>query len=172
MALDLRTFILDVPDFPKKGILFRDITPLLASAEALREAVRLLALPWVRQNIAAVAAAEARGFMLGPAVALELDAGFIPLRKPGKLPRKTRSASFALEYGEASLHVHETPFPKGKKILLLDDVLATGGTAEAMVKIVKELDGVVAGFSFLIELGFLKGRERLPGIQVESLLHY
>lgn len=150
--------------------MFRDITPLLASAEGLRQAIVAMAEPWKDKGITAVLAAEARGFILGSCVALELHAGFIPLRKPGKLPGKTESVSFSLEYGEERLEVHRDPFPSGKKVLLLDDVLATGGTAKGMLELAHKLDAQVAGFSFLLEIQELNGRAKIKDITIESLI--
>ena len=169
MRLD--ELIRDVPDFPKEGIVFKDITPLFASAGTMREMLSSLVEPWRGDAIDVVVAAEARGFLLGPAIAMELGAGFAPVRKPGKLPWKTRSETYELEYGTDTLCMHEDAVPKGARVLICDDLLATGGTVSAMVKMVRKLGGEVAGCSFIIELDFLKGREKLGGLRVESLVH-
>ena len=169
--MSLGDLIRDVPDFPKQGIIFKDITPLFAKAETMREMLSELARPWRDAGIDVVVAAEARGFLLGPAIAMELDAGFAPVRKPGKLPWKTRSETYELEYGTDTLCIHEDAVSKGARVLIFDDLLATGGTVSAMVKLVKDLGGEVAGCSFIIELDFLKGREKLPGLRVETLIH-
>ncbi|MDE2038786.1 MAG: adenine phosphoribosyltransferase [Elusimicrobia bacterium] len=170
--LDARSLITDVPDFPKKGIVFKDITPLLADAAAFAAAIDELAQPFVGKGIDLVAGIESRGFLLATPVAYRLGAGVVPIRKKGKLPRKTRSASYALEYGQDSIEAHADAFPAGSRVLIVDDVLATGGTAKAACELVEGIGGRVAGLSFLIELGFLKGREKLPRRPVHSLVEY
>lgn len=168
--MTLRAFIRDVPDFPKKGIVFKDITPLLADARALAASIREMARPWKGKGIDKVASVEARGFVFGVGVALALRAGFVPLRKPGKLPWKTVEERYALEYGTDSIHAHADAFRRGERVLLVDDVLATGGTMAASVKLVRRLGARVAGCSFLLELAFLRGRRRLRGLASRSVL--
>jgi adenine phosphoribosyltransferase len=168
----LRALIRDIPDFPSAGIMFRDITPLLADAGALRLAVPRLAGLAAALQTEYVVAAEARGFLLGPALALELGAGFVLARKPGKLPYETVSAEYLLEYGAAQLEVHTDAIAGGARVLVHDDLLATGGTASALCELVEQLGGVVVGCSFLIELAYLNGRERLAGREVHALLRY
>jgi adenine phosphoribosyltransferase len=169
---DLRSLIRDIPDFPSAGIMFKDITPLLLDHEAVRFAVRELA-DWARpRQVDYVVAAEARGFILGAALALELDAGFVPARKPGKLPADTVSAEYILEYGVDALEMHADALAHGARVLIHDDLLATGGTALALAELVQELGGTVVGFAFLVELGFLEGRRRLEGFDVCALVGY
>ena len=169
---DLRSLIRDIPDFPSAGILFKDITPLLLDHEAVRHAVGALA-GWARpREVDFVVAAEARGFILGAALALELDAGFVPARKPGKLPSETVSAEYILEYGVDALEMHADALAHGARVLIHDDLLATGGTARALAELVAELGGSVVGFAFLVELGFLEGRRRLEGFDVCALVGY
>ena len=168
----LRARIRDIPDFPKPGIVFRDITPLMADAQALDQAVRGLA-EWARdREIDMVIAAEARGFLLGPALARELGAGFVLARKPGKLPYETVSAEYLLEYGTDSLELHSDAVARGARVLVHDDLLATGGTASALCALVEQLGGEVVGCAFLVELSFLGGRKRLAGHDVFSLITY
>jgi adenine phosphoribosyltransferase len=169
---DLRALIRDIPDFPRAGIIFKDITPLMADPEALAEAVRLLADYARPLAVDCVVAAEARGFLLGAALAVELGAGFVLARKPGKLPYDTISAEYLLEYGEGQLELHTDAIAPGKRVLVHDDLLATGGTALALCDLVEQLGGEVLGCGFLIELAFLKGRERLAGRDVHALLSY
>jgi adenine phosphoribosyltransferase len=169
---NLRSLIRDIPDFPKAGILFKDITPLMADAEALAEAVRQLADYARPLEVDCVVAAEARGFLLGPALALELGAGFVLARKPGKLPYDTVSAEYLLEYGASQLELHTDAVASGRRVLVHDDLLATGGTAAALCELVEQLDGVVAGCGFLVELLQLGGRERLAPREVHALLSY
>ena len=172
MTLDLRERIRDVPDFPTKGIVFKDLMPLIADPAYFRETIDRLA-EWARpRSPDLVLGAEARGFIFGAALAYSLGAGFIPARKPGKLPRETIEATYALEYGTDSLHVHRDAVGEGARVLVLDDVLATGGTAKAKVELVESLGGVVVGMLFVIELTFLDGRERLDGYDVHALVQY
>ena len=172
MSLDLRERILDVPDFPSEGIVFKDVMPLLADREYLTETIRLLA-DWARPRAPdLILGAEARGFIFGGALAYELEIGFIAARKPGKLPRETVEATYALEYGTDSLEIHRDAVFPGARVIVLDDVLATGGTAKAKVDLVEQLGGVVAGALFVIELTFLDGRDRLEGYDVYSLIQY
>jgi adenine phosphoribosyltransferase len=168
--MELVKFIRDVPDFPKKGIVFKDITPLLADPGALKEAVARIAAGFKDVGVDVVASVEARGFIFGPAVAMEIDAGFVPVRKPGKLPCETREMTYELEYGTDTVQMHADAVKPGQKVLLVDDLIATGGTIEATAKLVEEMGGEVVGMAFVIELAFLKPRERLPGRRVESLI--
>jgi len=169
---DLRSLIRDIPDFPKPGIVFKDLTPLMADAQALASAVGALAELARPLEVECVVAAEARGFLLGPALALELGAGFVLARKPGKLPFQTVSAEYLLEYGTDQLELHSDAVAEGARVLVHDDLLATGGTARALCDLVEQLGGVVAGCGFLIELGFLGGRAALAPREVHALLHY
>ncbi len=170
--LDLAALIRDIPDFPRPGILFKDITPLLADAQALKQAVRGLADYARPLQVDCVVAAEARGFLLGPALALELEAGFVLARKPGKLPYETVSAEYMLEYGAGELELHSDAVRHGTRVLVHDDLLATGGTARALCELVEQLGGVVAGCGFLVELEFLGGRERLAPHAAHALISY
>jgi len=172
VTVDLRTKIREVPDFPTPGVDFKDITPLLADAEALKQTVAELA-SWVRDRKPdLVLGAEARGFILGAAIAEAAGVGFVPARRPGKLPPETVSASYVLEYGENSLELHPDLIPAGSKVVVHDDVLATGGTVEAINKLVAQLGAEVVGACFIIELGFLGGRERLSGTDLHALIKY
>ncbi|MEO8347429.1 MAG: adenine phosphoribosyltransferase [Acidobacteriota bacterium] len=168
--IDFTRFVRDVPDFPKPGILFRDITPLLASPEAFQAAVAAMAEPFRGSGIHRVAGIEARGFMFGAAIARELRLGFVPVRKPGKLPGRTEKVSYGLEYGSDGLELHADAFAAGETALVVDDVLATGGTAAAAIELVERLGARVAGLSFFIELGSLGGRSRLSGRPAHAVL--
>jgi adenine phosphoribosyltransferase len=168
----LRGLIREIPDFPRPGIAFKDITPLLADARALSSAVGLLADHARSLRVDCVVAAEARGFLLGPALALELGAGFVLARKPGKLPYETISAEYLLEYGAAELELHTDALQGGRRVLVHDDLLATGGTAMALCELVEQLGGEVVGCDFLIELAFLNGRERLAPRETHALLSF
>ena len=168
----LKAKIRDIPDFPKPGIIFRDITPLVADPATLQLSVYQLLQPFLGESINAVAGMEARGFIFGSLAAWELSVGFIPLRKPGKLPYDVQSVSYDLEYGSAALEVHTDAINHGDRVLLIDDLIATGGTAEASCKLVEDLGGEVAGCAFVIELDALNGREKLSKYRVHSLLHY
>jgi adenine phosphoribosyltransferase len=170
--MDLRQHIHDVPDFPKKGIVFKDITPLLADAKAFAETIDRLAEPFIGKGVQIVAGIESRGFLLATPIAYRLGAGVVPIRKKGKLPRAVKSASYALEYGTDSIEAHADSFKKGTKVLIVDDVLATGGTAAAAVQLVEAIGGEIVGTSFLIELNFLDGRKKLPGRTIHSLVAY
>ena len=172
MAVDLKTKVRDVPDFPQKGVVFRDIMPLLADAEALRETIAALGAWGKTKEPDLVLGAEARGYITGGALACRLGCGFVAARKPGKLPWRTVAAKYALEYGFDSLEVHADAIVAGQKVLIHDDVLATGGTAKATVELVEQLGGEVVGLPFIIELEFLNGRERLEGYDVYSLIKY
>ena len=171
-AQELRSLIRDIPDFPKAGVTFKDITPLIADADALAEAVGLLAEHARPLEVDFVVAAEARGFLLGPALALELGAGFVLARKPGKLPYETVSAEYALEYGASELELHTDAVHAGRRVLVHDDLLATGGTAAALCGLVEQLGGLVVACSFLVELAFLDGRAALAPHEVHALLSY
>jgi adenine phosphoribosyltransferase len=168
----LKRQIRDVPDFPKKGILFRDITPLLADASGLALAVELLANPFRGKNIDLVVGAESRGFIFGTAVACCLSAGFVLVRKPGKLPHTKISRSYALEYGTDALEMHSDAVIKGQRVLVCDDLLATGGTMKACVELVQELGGTVESVAVLIELAGLGGRTKIAPVPVHSVLQY
>jgi len=168
----LKPIIRDVPDFPKKGIIFKDITPLLADREAFESTVNALAAPYSDARVDLVAAVESRGFIFGAAVAGRLKAGFIPVRKPGKLPAEAIRESYDLEYGTDSLEMHVDAISPGQKVLLVDDLLATGGTARAAANLVRKIGGELLGVSFVIELSFLDGRSKLEGIDVKSLVRY
>jgi len=168
----LKSRIREVPDFPKPGINFYDITTLLRDPQGFRAAIETLAAPFGGAGIDIVVGIESRGFILGGAVADRLGAGFCPIRKPGKLPAKTLRESFSLEYGTDSIEIHTDAIQPGQRVLVVDDVLATGGTARAAASLVKRLGGTLHGLAFLIELDFLNGREKLAGEQVTSILHY
>ena len=172
MPLDLRRYIRDIPNFPKPGIMFRDITPLLASAEAFRETIRRLAEPFRDQGVTKVAAAEARGFLFATPLALELNAGFIPVRKPGKLPYRTEALHYELEYGQDKLEMHIDALKPDDRVLMVDDLLATGGTMHACTQLVERLGASVVGCAFLVELTFLPGRARLAPHEIVSLIQY
>ena len=170
--MDIKSHIRSVPDFPKPGILFYDITTLLRDADGFKAAVDMMARPYVGQHIDVVVGIESRGFILGGPVAQSLGAGFIPIRKPGKLPSKSVRETYDLEYGTDALEIHEDAIERGQRVLIVDDVLATGGTARAAAQLVKTLGGELHGLSFLIELLFLDGRARLEGDSVYSVLQY
>ncbi len=173
-VVDLAAHVRDIPDFPKPGIVFKDITPLLADPVALDTAVRALAdqARSAHGTVDLIIAAEARGFLLGPAVARELGAGFVLARKPGKLPATTISAAYELEYGTDALELHDDAIPENARVLVHDDLLATGGTAKALCSLAEQSGGTVLGCSFLIELAFLRGRATLEGYDVHALLSY
>lgn len=164
--------IRDVPDFPKPGIMFKDITPLLLDPGRFRRALELMAAPFGGSKVRRVVSIESRGFLLGAPIALLLEAGLVPIRKPGKLPAARSRVEYTLEYGTDALEMHRDAVGQGDRVLIVDDVLATGGTAEAAAKLVRAHGAQVVGFTFLIELDFLKGRERLRNERVEALLHY
>jgi adenine phosphoribosyltransferase len=172
MAADLRALIREIPDFPKPGIGFKDITPLLADPAGLDAAVAGLAELSRPLDVEVVIGAEARGFLLGPALARELGAGFVLARKPGKLPHETVRAEYVLEYGTDALELHTDAVASGARVLVHDDLLATGGTAKTLCRLVEQLGGVVVACGFLIELAFLPGRERLDGYDVHALITY
>ena len=172
MPIDLRQLIRSVPDFPKPGIIFRDITPLLANPTGLDQAVSQLAEPYHSHNVDLVAAVESRGFIFGGAVARQLQAGFVPIRKPGKLPAATAKASYQLEYGSDTIEIHTDAISPGQRVLLLDDLLATGGTMAAACQLVQSLGGEIVAVAFLIELAFLNGRAKLADHEILSLITY
>jgi len=168
----LRTKIRHVPDFPKPGILFYDITTLLGDPQGFRDVIRELASPYEGERIDHVVGIESRGFILGAAVANQLRSGFVPIRKPGKLPSKTHREDYALEYGSDGLEIHQDAVTDGQRVLIVDDVLATGGTAKAAAALVRRVGGSVVGLAFLIELTALKGKDRLQDEKVYSVLQY
>jgi adenine phosphoribosyltransferase len=170
--IELKDYIRDIPDWPKQGILFRDITPLLAEPKAFRTAVEMMAANYIGKGVQYVAAVEARGFIFGSAVADKLNAGFVPVRKKGKLPYKTESMTYELEYGTNTIEVHKDAIPAGAKVLMVDDLLATGGTIEAACKLIEKIGGKIAGIVFLIELTDLHGIEKLTGYKAKSLIRY
>ncbi len=170
--MDLKEYIRDVEDFPKPGVGFKDITPLLDSKDALKESLKRFLKFIEDKKINKVVAMESRGFFFGPLIAYEIGAGFIPVRKPGKLPFKTYKQEYALEYGTDVLEMHIDAINKGDKVLIHDDVLATGGTAEAVVKLVEKAGGEVVQLNFLIDLTFLNGKSKLEGYDVKSLIEY
>ena len=168
----LKTLIRTVPDFPKPGILFYDITTLLKDKVGFAELIDALAAHYIGRDIDLVLGIEARGFIFGPALAYRLNAGFVPVRKPKKLPAPTVRVSYDLEYGADALEVHLDAIEPGQRVVIVDDLLATGGTMEATIKLVRQLGGEIAGLGFAIELDFLKGRDRFPEYDVFSLMHY
>ena len=168
----LSALVRDIPGFPTPEVVFKDITPVLADASALRAAVDLIAAPYRGAGVTAVAGIEARGFVLAPPVALELGAGFVPLRKQGKLPYRTRSDEYELEYGTDVLEIHEDAAGPGDRVLLVDDVIATGGTAGAAVRLIRGLDADLVGVAVLIELAFLNGRETLGDVDLHAVVTY
>ncbi len=170
--MNLAQHIRDIPDFPKPGILFKDITPLLAEPGAFQEAIDLLCGHYLDRHVDAVAAAEARGFLFAAPMALRMKKPLVPLRKPGKLPYRTHALQYDLEYGSAELQVHIDVVAEGARVLLVDDLLATGGTMQAGCKLIEKAGGQVAGCAFLVELTFLKGREKLQPHEVFSLIRY
>jgi adenine phosphoribosyltransferase len=171
-ADQLKAKIRDVPDWPQEGVIFRDITPLLADQEGLKETIDLMA-EWAEpRKPDLVVGGEARGFFVGAALAYRLGCGFVPARRPGKLPLETISAEYALEYGKNSLELHSDALKGGSRVIIHDDVLATGGTAKAMAGLVEQLGGEVVGLTFIIELDFLNGREQIANYDINSLIHY
>ena len=169
---ELKRTIRDVNNFPKAGIVFKDVTPVLLDPRLLAATVKLMAEPYRIARITRVVSIESRGFLFGAPIALELGAGLVPIRKPGKLPAATQRVEYELEYGTDALEMHHDAVQAGDRVLVVDDVLATGGTSNAAAQLVGGTGAAVAGFSFLIELDFLKGRQRLQGRRVEALLHY
>ncbi len=171
-TIDLKNYIRTIPDFPKPGILFKDITPLLSHPTAFRESIKQIADHYRDLKIDKIMAAEARGFIFATPLSLELNAGFIPVRKPGKLPFDTQSFHYELEYGTDTLEIHVDAIKQGERVLMVDDLLATGGTMQACIKLAEDSGANVVGCAFLLELDDLKGRDLLPGQDVFSLLHY
>ena len=169
---EIRSAIRDVPDFPKPGIVFKDITPLLAEAKLFQRTTAAMAEPYRQAGVTHVVAIESRGFLLGAPVAQQLGAGLIPVRKPGKLPSKTAAIEYALEYGTDKLEIHADACDHAARVLIVDDVLATGGTAKATAELVRGTGATLVGFSFLMTLGFLNGAERLRGTKIEQVLTY
>lgn len=172
MKIDLKNYIRDINDFPKKGIVFRDITTLLINPIALKEAIDQLSDSLKELKIDKVVGIESRGFIFGGMLAERFDAGFVPVRKPGKLPAETEKEFYDLEYGKDSIEIHKDAITAGDKVLIHDDLLATGGTAKAAINLVEKLGGEVVGALFLVELSFLNGREKLKGYNVKSLVDY
>jgi len=170
--MDLKKYIASIQDFPSEGVLFRDITPLMADGKAFVEATRLLTEYAKKVGAEVIVGPESRGFIFGCPVATNLEVGFVPVRKPGKLPRETISFKYDLEYGSNELHIHKDAIKPGQKVLIIDDLLATGGTIDATVKLVEESGAEVVGCAFLIELMDLKGREKLDGIDIYTILEY
>ncbi len=168
----LRKAIRDIPDFPKPGIMFKDITPVLADPKLFRATVDRFAEMYAGDHVDVVVGMESRGFLFGAPLAMELSASFVPARKPGKLPYKTIAVSYDLEYGSATLEIHTDAIQKGDKVLVVDDLLATGGTARATCELVEKLGGTVAGCLFVVELGFLDGRAQLPHYDIRSLVNF
>ena len=168
----LKQLIRSVPDFPKPGILFYDITTLLKDKTGFAQLIDAFAQHYIGKEVDLVLGIEARGFIFGPALAYRLNAGFVPVRKPGKLPAETATVKYDLEYGSDSLQVHKDAIRPGQRVIIVDDLLATGGTMDATVQLVQQLGGIVAGLGVAIELDFLKGRQRFPDLDVFSLLHY
>jgi adenine phosphoribosyltransferase len=168
----LKHLIREVPDWPKKGILFYDITTLLKDKVGFATLIDQFSERYINQKVDLVLGMEARGFIFGPALAYRLNAGFVPVRKPGKLPAETVRCEYALEYGNNCLEIHKDAIRKGERVLIVDDLLATGGTAEATAKLAASLGAEIAGLGFVIELDFLNGRKKLQGYEVTSLLHY
>ncbi|MBW8039053.1 MAG: adenine phosphoribosyltransferase [Planctomycetes bacterium] len=171
-VIDLQKYIRSIPDWPKKGILFRDITPLLADPKALAAAINALCAGFTGSGVEYVAAVEARGFIFGSAVAEKLEAGFIPIRKKGKLPFKTESVTYDLEYGTDTVEMHSDAISKGAKVLMVDDLLATGGTMAAACKLIEKKGGQIVGITFLIELCDLPGRSKLEGYNISTVISY
>ncbi|TWT91865.1 adenine phosphoribosyltransferase [Neorhodopirellula pilleata] len=169
---DLRSYIREIPDYPKPGILFRDITPLLADAEALNHAIEAMAAPFLDAGVEIVAAAEARGFIFGTPLAMKLGAGFVPIRKPGKLPFDLHSFAYELEYGTDELQIHVDGIRPGQKVLIVDDLLATGGTIEACLRLLEKCDAKIVGCSFLIHLEDLGGEARMEPYDIHAVLKY
>ncbi len=169
---DLAAMVRNVPDFPKPGILFKDITPLLQDAEAFRQAIDRMADAWAGKKIDVVLGIEARGFLFASALAYKLNAGLVIVRKPGKLPYKTKSVTYALEYGTDSLQIHDDAIRAGQRVLIVDDVLATGGTVKAVTELVRQFNADIAGIAFLSELAFLRGREKLAEFELSTLITF
>lgn len=170
--MDLKSYVRDIPDWPKEGVVFKDITPLLGNRDSFKYAIDAIADHYKDKQIDMILGAEARGFIIASALAYRMGCGFIPARKPGKLPYNTLSAEYELEYGTDALEMHEDAIKPNERVLVVDDVIATGGTAAAKVRLVEQLGGEVMGIAFLIELAFLNGRDKLNGYDVYSLIKY
>ena len=170
--MDLKKYIADIPDFPEPGVIFRDVTPLLANKDAYQESIRLIGEFAKDKNVDVIVGPEARGFLFGCPVALALHCGFVPVRKPGKLPREVISQTYDLEYGSNEIQMHSDSIQPGQNVLVVDDLLATGGTVEAAISLIEKMGGNVVGTAFLIELEALKGRELLNDYDVFSVLKY
>ncbi len=170
--IDLKSVIRDIPDFPKKGIVFKDITTLLKDAQAFRQAVEDLCAPYRDNKIDIIVGVESRGFIFGGAMAVALGVGFVPARKPGKLPAETLKEEYALEYGTDAVEMHRDAIQEGMRVLVVDDLLATGGTAAATIRLVEKMGGRIVGVAFLIELNFLKGREKLGNVPIHVLIDF
>ncbi len=168
----LKATIREIPDWPKKGILFYDVTTLLKNGQCFHEVVNALTAPYVNRQVDVVVGIEARGFILAPSVAYGLKAGFVPVRKPGKLPAATHKVSYDLEYGTDALEIHQDAVEPGQRVLIVDDLIATGGTAKAVAEIVEKMGGKVVGLEFMVELTALKGRQKLTNYKVHSLIKY
>ena len=168
----LKNAIRDIPDFPKKGILFKDITPLLSDGNLYKKAIDIIADKFKDKKIDYIVSIESRGFIIGAAIAYKIGAGLVPVRKKGKLPFKTNEATYDLEYGTDTLEIHQDAIKPGSNVLIVDDLLATGGTVSAVIKLVKEQKGKIIGIGFLIELTFLKGRDKLKGYDIYSIIKY
>ena len=169
---ELKKWIRDVPNFPKEGILFKDLSTLLQNKDAFRKSVDLLANKFKKEKVDFVVGVESRGFIFGASLAYKLKAGFVPVRKKGKLPYKTRSVTYELEYGTDTLEVHEDAISSGSRVLIVDDLLATGGTSQAVVDLIKGQGAVIVGLAFLVELKFLKGKEKLKDFPIYSVIKY
>ena len=169
---ELKKHIRDIPNFPKEGIIFKDITTLLKQKDAFKKSVDLLVKKFKKENIEYVVGVEARGFIFGSAIAYKLGAGFIPVRKKGKLPHKTQRVTYELEYGTDELEIHEDAIPENSRVLIVDDLLATGGTIKAVCDLVKKQGAEIAGVAFLVELGFLKGKKKLKDLPIYSVIKY
>lgn len=170
--MELKSYIRSISDFPKPGIMFRDITPMLKSADAMKEVIQQMAAPFRDAGVTSILAAEARGFVFGAPLAMELGVAFVPVRKPGKLPYETEQFQYDLEYGSDTLEIHKDAIEPGDKVLLVDDLLATGGTIEACLNLARKQKAEVVGAAFVIELTFLNGRDRLRDVEICSLLKY
>jgi adenine phosphoribosyltransferase len=171
-VLKLEKIIRDIPDFPKKGIIFKDITPLIGDPQAFKTVINLLAKKYQGKKIDKILCVESRGFIFASALAYKLGIGIVPVRKPGKLPYQTTKETYALEYGTDTLEMHIDAFKKGARVLIIDDLLATGGTVQACTRLVKKLGGKVAGIGFVIELGFLHGRDKLKDFDIFSIITF
>ena len=171
-TIDLKEYIRDIPDFPKQGIIFKDISTLLKNSEAFRESIDLLAAKFKNEKIDQVVGVEARGFIFGAPLAYKLGAGFVPVRKKGKLPYKTKSVTYQLEYGTDTLEIHEDAVGAGSRVLVVDDLLATGGTVKAVAELLKAQKADIVGIAFVVELGFLKGKSKLKDFPVYSVIQY